>query len=457
MNRRSLTLIIVGLISIIVVSSVIVYEWGFTGPNTSSGALWQRPIKNFANNLAVADGRVFTTNDLGNVNCFDSQNGRSIWNASLESQYSTIVVSGNQVYVGFQERNVGLLDENTGKLLWTFQNELAPNQIFKSAPSIIVKDGRLFAISGVISGHNATTGALLWQATPTAVNNLGTIMELNNTWPGGWVNGFPLDGDPFDDNYVYATGIGPGGNFSNVSFFKINTNNGIILWRSSVAWDGTFLTFGVRILPSVVAMNQQCVIIRNFNQLFTLDSNTGKELWSIDIGATIYNPVVNNNLLLFGAADGNFYALNIADGTVAWKTKVDTQNIFSFANSTNLTPAQTSSIQIDSQNQQVFWSFAVKQGDSPSNYTATLVSLDLANGNVTWTKQVEGTWVNGPSTGLAFNKGRLFLTGNNALWVFNASTGELVQRQQFDHYVLTPIVLGNETFVAADLWLFAYT
>jgi outer membrane protein assembly factor BamB len=158
--------------------------------------------------------------------------------------------------------------------------------------------------------------------------------------------------------------------------------------------------------------------------------------------------------MLFSASDGYFYALNLADGTIAWKTKVDTQNLFSFANSTMY--LFSPNFQIDSKDQRLFWSFAVKQGDSPGNYTATLCSLDLANGNVTWTKQIEATWVNAPLAGLALNNDKIFLTGNNALLIFNASTGDLLQGQQFDHYVLPPIVLGNETFVAADLWLTAY-
>ncbi len=57
--------------------------------------------------------------------------------------------------------------------------------------------------------------------------------------------------------------------------------------------------------------------------------------------------------------------------------------------------------------------------------------------------------------GLVFNNNTVFLTENTALWMFNASTGNTVKTQQFDHYVLPPIILGNETFVAADLYLIA--
>lgn len=472
MNRRSLLFIVIGLISIILVSSLIAYELGFiksSGPSAnSSGALWQRPIENFANSLAADDGKVFTTDNFDNLNCFDSQNGKSIWNGTGDFYSGALAVLGSQIYVGLQNGRVGCLDENTGKLLWTFQNEPAPNSIFKGSPEIIVKDGQVFAISDTISAHNATTGELLWQASPTG-NNIGTIMQPNNTWTGGSVTGYPLNGDPFDGSSVYVTT----GDSSSAYFFKLDTDNGTVLWRSSVTWND-WAPPEVNILPSVLATSQGQVIIENMLNsnpqnpvyrptLLSLNSTSGKELWSINVGATwIYNPTVYNNLLLFAASNGYFYALNLADGTIAWKTKVDIQNLFSLNQADNVLNSTlgTSPMQIDSQNQRLFWSFAGKQGGTSSNYTGILCSLDLANGNVTWTKQIEDTWVGAPFgaplAGLAVNNGKIFLTGNNALWIFNASTGDLVQSQQFDHYITPPIVLGNETFVATDLWLTAY-
>lgn len=86
-----------------------------------------------------------------------------------------------------------------------------------------------------------------------------------------------------------------------------------------------------------------------------------------------------------------------------------------------------------------------------------MCSIDLASGNVIWTRQIEDSGVfYSPPVGIAINKDTLFLTENNALWIFSASTGILARNQHFDHYVLPPIVSGNEVFVAADLQLTAY-
>jgi outer membrane protein assembly factor BamB len=470
MNRRSLYLIAIGLISVIVVSSVIAYELGFIrssepSPSVPSGTfpsiLWQRPIENFATALAVDDGKVFTLDKTaGVVNCYDSQSGKSIWNSSFPDggfYVAGLVVSGGKVYAGASDNHVVCLDEATGQFQWSFQGIWIT---YSRGPptNIIVKDNRVFSITDAVSVHDATTGAFLWQAgsgnmdlsTPSYA--FGIITDLK-TWN---VAGYPLRGDPFDGNYVYATG----GDYASMDFFKLNTDNGAVIWRSNVTWDDTIRLFGVDYAPEVLANSQGQVIIYNIingkqsiNQLFSLNTTSGEELWSIDSGATIYNPIVYNDLLLFGASDGNFYALNLADGIIAWKTKVDTQNLFSsYVNSTN--PAQTSPMQINIQNKQVFWSFRVELGWGSSNYTGELCSLDLATGNLKWIKQIDVNETLG-TIGF-FSSDSIFLTQNNALYIFNESTSNLVQSQQFDHYVLPPIILGNVTFVAADLWLFAY-
>ena len=456
-KKRKAVIIAIVLISIILTFSVIISEFDFKSPSVPtepfSGALWQRPLKNFATSLTVDDRKVFTTDDPGNVYCFDSQNGESLWNTSGRgtTRNPRPVISDGLFYFGYEERQVGCLDENTGNVLWTFQNTPAPEESSKGvSPRIIIKDDRLFAVSGTVSAHNATTGKLLWQAVPGRKN-------FDVSFSQGQMQAYPLHGDPFDGKYVYATG----GNYSNLYFFKINTENGHVIWRSDATWGGVVVPFfGSSIpYPDVLAINQEKVIIRIFfkensaaNFFLCLHSTTGKELWSIDVGATIYNPTVHNNLLLFGAADGYFYALNLADGTIKWKTEVDTQNLFSSG------VHSSSPIQIDSDNQRLFWSYAIEKNET-SNYTGALISLDLNNGNVMWMTQT-----NSSCGGLAFNNGTnwLFLTtyrfaADIGLWIFNASTGDLIHNQQFDHYILSPIVIGKETFVAADLWLSAYS
>ncbi len=470
MNRSLALSLVAALISIILVASFVAYELGFknssppssatpqptipssatpqptitpsaspeptTTPDTPFGVLWQSPIEHFANSFTVDEGKVFTIDETGDLYCFDSQNGMSLWNSTAGYYRSRgLVVSGSRVYAGFGGRRVGCLDKNTGVLHWIIKKET--DEIFNESPQIRVKDGRLYATADGVGAYDAITGELLWQET------FGRIVSLNGTWS---VSGLTLYGDIVDGNCIYATAATEG-DYSRMYFLKLDTDNGGVIWRSIVTWDGTVITFGVRFVPSVLASSQGKIIIGNMwsgSSLLCLDSNTGKKLWSMDVGAAIYSPTVYNNLLLFSASDGYVYAVNFANGTVAWKTNVDTQNLFSVPDN-----YASPSLYVDTQNQRLFWSFGAKQVES-GNYTGTLCSLDLAHGNVIWTRQIPTS-----SNGLVVNNDKIFLTGGG-LWIFNASTGDLVQSQQFDHYVLPPIVLGNRTFVVADLWLFAY-
>ena len=446
MNRRTLLFIVVCLIAVIVASSLIIYENGVLTPQGSS-VVWQRSIENFATGLAVADGKVFTMDISGNVNCYDIQNGKSVWNGSSVGGYfaAGLTVAEGRVYGGSEYASVGCLDETTGQFQWSFTGDIDHRQ---APDNIIVEDGRVFAIAegvgAIVNAHNATTGQLLWQ-TPYYFGTFGNITDLN-TW---WTSGFPLGGDPFDGNSLYALG----GNESSPYIFKLNTDNDSILWRANITvFSG---------LPSVLATYQGQAIIQNSNQIFSLNETSGDSLWSIDVGASIYQPTVYNGLLLFAASDGNFYALNLADGKLAWKTKVDNQNLLSQVNETNT--LTTYPIQVDPQNQRVYWSFGVTQqlGTTSENkhdrYTGTICSLDLTTGKVMWTRQIEDSGVfYSPPVGLVFNKNAIFLTENSALWIFSASTGNLARNQQFDHYVLPPVASGNEVFVVADLYLTAY-
>lgn len=446
LNRRTLMVIVIGLVVIIVASSLIIYGNSALNPDGSRVA-WQHNIENFATALATDNGKVFTMDISGNVNCYGIQSGESVWNGSSVGGYfaSGLTVAEGKVYGGYRYASVGCLDEPTGQFQWSFTSNI-DNQ---APDNVIVDAGRVFVLaegpSAGVSALNASTGQLLWQVR-YSFEDFGNITD-SNTW---WVSGFPLGGDPFDGSIVYALG----GNESNVNFFKLDTDNGNVLWRSNLT-----LFAGI---PSVLAIYQGQVIIENGNQILSLNDTSGDSLWSVDVGAAVYSPALYKWILFFGASDGNFYALDLSSGTIASKTKVDNQNLFSTLNDSNT--LTTYPIQVDAQNQRLYWSFGVTQqlGTTSENkhdhYIGAVCSLDLATGKLVWSRQIEDNGVfYGFSAGLVVNKDALFLNENNALWVFSASTGNLARNQHFDHYVLPPVVSDNVVFVASDLQLTAYT
>lgn len=466
MNKRYTFLLVGGLI-FAVVSLVVIAGFGFNDQSgideqnvpidlspAFTGNLLQRPLEYPAFALAADDGKVLVAisgSYHSSLNCFNSQNGRSLWN---NSDYANMLaVSDGRVYFGVTLREIGCLNATSGALLWTVENTQGTGEA-ASRPNVAVNDGRLYTFTDHRIVLNVTTGDFLWRETYRDLTDLKTFK----------VDGFTLRGYPYEGNFLYGTSgrIANGNyfNWSNMYYFKLDTSNGDILWRSNVTWESLpefwFLT------PQVLAITPTQIIIykagtsspgySTSTQFFSLDSNTGEKLWSSPLETNFYSPTVWNDKLLFSASDGYFYALRLADGTVAWKTKVDTQNLLTLEG----TPARISPIvQMDFENQRLFWSFGTKTDASPANYTSEIVCLDLDNGNINWNKQTMGPWFE-PNAGMVVNNGRVFLTGNDALWVYNASTGDLIESQQFDDSVLAPVVSGNTTFVTAGRKLFAY-
>jgi outer membrane protein assembly factor BamB len=451
-SRRSLIIVAVLIIVVVVASLAVLYENGFFS-SQGSRVLWPRDIEQFATALAAADGKVFTLDTMGNVNCYDSQSGESLWKGSLDGNFASgLGVSGGRVYGGSRLASVSCLDEATGQFQWSFIGWLGNSIYDKRAPDgIVVKDNRVYLIIeyGVgrgVSALNAITGELLWQGDPYETPaSYGNITDLN-TWQ---ISGRVLGGDPFESNFVYALG----GNWSSQYLFKLNIDDGAVLWQRS-----TNVSSGI---PNVIAEYQGQVIMQNYNETFSFNQTSGEHLWSFNVNGFTYQPAVYGGLLLFGASDGNFYALHMDNGTLAWKTHVDSQNLLSLVNSDNYFTAFP--IQVDPQNQRVFWSFAVTEqlGTTSENkhdrYTGTVCSLDLATGDVIWTRQIEesGAFYD-TSVGLVVNKDTVFLTENYALWILSTATGNVLSTEQFDHYVLPPVASDSKVFVAADLYLRAY-
>ena len=370
-------------------------------------------------------------------------------------------MSTDKVYGGGEGASVGCLDKATGKFQWSFYGQIGTDLWTKTAPDdIIVSDNVVASVDGGVSVHDANTGAFLWQASRTYDPSVtfGNLTDLSN-W---WVGAYPLGGNPFDGNFVYVLS----GNYSNPYLSKFNFETHTFLWSNNITLTSIPIAFPEASpgnsgnAVSIIGTYQGQIIIQNSNQILSLNADSGDLLWSTSIAKSIYQPAINNGILFFGASDGNFYALNLSDGTTAWKTRVDSQNLMSTVNNNNIT-LTTYPIQI--QNNQVYWSFGVTQhlGTTSENkhehYVGVVCSLDLANGNLAWSKQIEDSGVfYGFSPGLVVNKDSVYLNENYALWILGASDRAVAKNQTFNHYVLPPIKSGTEVFVAADLKLSAY-
>lgn len=112
--------------------------------------------------------------------------------------------------------------------------------------------------------------------------------------------------------------------------------------------------------------------------MVSVNASSGKVSWNFNVGSSIYQPVVSKGLLLFAGFDGDFYALNLANGILAWKTPIEPKG---FASSI------VSTVQVDAENQRLIWGFMNNQSEparlsGSEKYAGVLFSLDMTSGKI---------------------------------------------------------------------------
>ncbi|PVX24529.1 MAG: hypothetical protein CW691_07375 [Candidatus Bathyarchaeum sp.] len=399
---------------------------------------WQVDIENFATGLAVADGRVYTIDIFGNVKCYDSTTGDDVWKGSVGGYFSGgLVIYEDRVYGGSGTGVVGCLDKRTGSALWDLRG-IPYIKYYKAAPeNFTVVDGRVFVKTNAFSAFNATTGKLLW------------LIEEYGHIPGQSDDVWGFNGWAFENDLLIGRSGGPAGRY----IHRLNPDDGTIIWSVG----GIFADSPV--------IYQEQVIVQNVSktEILSLDESSGELLWGFDVGATICNPTEYNGLLLFGASDDRFYALNLNNGTLAWKSMVNSQNITSLVNDDN--PLEGLPVIIDQQNQRMIGVLAVTtqtridENHDEDQYYGILCSLDIKTGDVIWSEYFSGK---GDISNeyyvfdYASTENHIYLTAINDLLIFSKKTGNLIESQHFEHKITYPIVENDKAFVATDLWLFAY-
>jgi len=87
-----------------------------------------------------------------------------------------------------------------------------------------------------------------------------------------------------------------------------------------VAWENDL---GTKLSQPVIAGGKLLLSAVNLHTVYALDPATGRALWHFVTGARVDSPpTLYHGLALFGCADGCVYALNFADGQLAWRFQV---------------------------------------------------------------------------------------------------------------------------------------
>ena len=120
-------------------------------------------------------------------------------------------------------------------------------------------------------------------------------------------------------NFLY-TGLSTG------EVIKLNRNNNQIVWVTDV-YKETNLTGGSGVVDIVarVGVDKNFVYVGGLGDAFCkLKSTNGDKVWCVNISVPVDFILIDDFAFVVGS-DNNLYAINTADGSVYWKTKVKKQ------------------------------------------------------------------------------------------------------------------------------------
>ena len=256
-------------------------HWTFEAqcPIFSSPAVWQGRVY-------IGEGLHYDTDCR--FYCLDLASGDILWSVQTTShtESSPAVVDGKE-YFGAGDDGVYCADALSGKILWQYEEPHV------DGGPLVVK-GRVYVGSGYnyqgLLCLDAADGALLWKKDFRA----------------------PVWGAPSmaDDRLYIAVG---NGNFNESAPEPYGEVRCLDLQDGRDIWRFTDVTDGIH--TSVAVSAGRAV----FGCRYSLDANTGKLIWRVDIESPVLSsPAIAAGRVFFGADDGLFRCLDLADGLEIW-------------------------------------------------------------------------------------------------------------------------------------------
>lgn len=410
-------MVLASLFLVVIVAGALVWYCDTPKWNTADGRsiLWQVGLSHFETGFAAADGKVFIGDAWGNLFCYDAASGSSLWNATTAEgggcAGGQVSVYDGKVYVAALGLEVDRFDEDTGVLEMRYPVPNDYSTPYKMVPTFFIADQKMFASDGnTLAVYDLEDGAILWS---NYFRTGHTMYDASKALP--------------ESNYTYVIYD------SNDGLTKgLNSNTGNEIWQ----YPGHTLSSPITFQQQIILWN---LINSNGAAIICLNAKTGHELWHFDAGR-IFAPTVYNDLLLFGSEDNCYYALNMSDGSLKWKS-----NVGCVVGSVPF---------IDEVNQRLSWEVLNK--NSQGSYFGTALSLSLQDGSVLASPNLMSVQAILGQDNAAKLNNHVFATIGKTVICLDAVSGLLLWERTFDHTISQPLLLEDKVFVTADLYLIAY-
>lgn len=277
----------------------------------ATGSTVWGPIALSGTSNAVYDaGRVYVLisplNSVATLQAYDVNTGALDWSTILTGQFSFTAAptaADGMVYVGGSGSSGTLyaVDESTGAIKWT----QTVNNGDDSAPAVTA-DGVYVTYPCQVYDIRPTTGEVIWQmntgcsggggATPVVANQLlyapiafpGYDGDIFNAETGDEVGAYSADAPPaFTSTLGYYLGSG--------RLSALSLSDGTQKW--------TFTGDG-HLQGAPLAVDQYVFIGSSSGNVYAVDSTTGLQAWSVNLGAAIDTAVQSLPLSGLAAGDG---------------------------------------------------------------------------------------------------------------------------------------------------------
>lgn len=267
---------------------------------------WKYPVRaSVKNSIAIAQGLLFAQDIYGYLYALDIHTGKLAWEKKLEVARvpgldDGLVASADKVFAG-SGKGLCALDARTGKQLW--QNKEWSQREGTTATLSLSPDESVL-VGGVqwsaMYANDARTGKLLWDKSENGIRSRASSPAMY-------------------DGAMYFLSLN--------SLFILSERTGRVLARKE-------LPYSVDVTSTPLVTEGEIIFGTATEGLVALDRETLEEKWKLRTGkALIYtapyvneeaaqiecSPVLTGDVVIVGASDGVFYAVDRRNGTLLWR------------------------------------------------------------------------------------------------------------------------------------------
>ncbi len=239
---------------------------------------------------------------------------------------------------------------------------------------------------------------------------------------------------------------------SHNGLYAINSSSGKVLWS---------IGQGITLFSPVV--DGQFVYVTGLDgKVRKLQTDSGKLIWQKQLKGWLYPPVVMNGRVIVGGNGRTLYTLDANNGTLLWKRDVGQQLVYrpvAAKPAVIVVPTYGPQVMaINVKTNKILWS----KKDASTPYTATidndqlfygdqngiLHAVNVANGKENWHVQLLGVIRSSPTV----NKNTIWIgTERGQLTALNKMNGKILWQKQLKQSLLySPMPVANKVYLKVD-------